>query len=62
MIECPICGNIMHRDGDYYVCGDNTLHKCHIEKEWSRFVSGEKDRRWLAWRMKCRFGKSVHHR
>ena len=62
MIECPLCGNQMRKDGDYYRCSANQLHACLIDKEWARYISREKDMRWLRWRMKVRLGKMVRGR
>lgn len=59
MIQCPLCGNEMKRDGNYYKCIANQLHSILVEKEWERYVSGEKDINWLKWRMKVRLGKMV---
>jgi len=61
-IFCPLCDNEMHQDGDYYRCTANQLHLCLIEKEWERYKSGEKDIKWLRWRMKVRLGKMVRGR
>ena len=61
-IFCPLCDAIMRRDGDYYRCAANQLHTCLIEKEWMRYESGEKDIKWLRWRMKVRLGKMVRGR
>lgn len=62
-MECPLCGNTMRLDGRYYRCNANQLHSCLIEEEWKRYKNGgEKDIRWLRWRMKVRLGKAVHQR
>ncbi len=61
-IECPLCGNQMRQRGDYHICTANQLHICLIEQEWERYNSGEKDIKWLRWRMKVRLGKMVKGR
>jgi len=61
-IECPLCNNAMRQDGRYYRCNANQLHACLVEEEWDRYKSGEKDIRWLKWRMKVRVGKMVKSR
>jgi len=61
-IFCPLCASPMRQDGRYYKCIANQLHICLIEEEWDRYRSGEKDIKWLKWRMKVRLGKLVHGR
>ena len=61
-IECPLCGNQMRQRDDYYSCTANQLHLCLVEREYERYKSGEKDIRWLRWRMKARLGKMVKGR
>ncbi|MBA7701324.1 hypothetical protein ES703_110059 [subsurface metagenome] len=61
-VFCPICNNPMRLDGRYYRCIANQLHLCLIKEEWDRYKSGEKDIKWLRWRMKVRLGKMVRGR
>lgn len=61
-VFCPLCENLMRRDGDCYRCIANQLHICLIEKEWERYKSGEKSIDWLRWRIKVRLGKMVRGR
>ena len=61
-VFCPLCNNAMRLDGRYYRCIANQLHACLVEEEWERYKSGEKDIKWLKWRMKVRLGKMVRGR
>jgi len=61
-IFCPLCGNMMRQNDTYFICAGNADHKIHVEKEWPRYKSGEKDRLWLKARMKVRLGKILSTR
>jgi hypothetical protein len=61
-VFCPLCESAMRQDGRYHRCSANQLHAILIEEEWERYKSGEKDIRWLRWRMKVRLGKMVKGR
>jgi len=59
MINCPICGNTMHRNGAYIECDHDPTHAIHYEKEFALYESGEKNVDWLRFRMKVRIGKAI---
>ncbi len=60
--NCPLCDGTMNNDGVRFVCGKNPNHIISIDKEFTRYINGEKDRDWLKARMKIRLGKLVHGR
>lgn len=56
---CPLCDSRLIEDGDYLQCQGNTRHRIRIDKEWNPYMSGDKSRSWLIWRIKVRLGKMI---
>lgn len=58
-LECPLCGKEMVMDGEHLQCKGSKRHRVHYKKEWLPYVQGQKDMKWLRWRVKVRVGKII---